>query len=81
MQASVMDLYLHGNLRIVLKPLLQRLPLVGGMQVFIQVVRSNFSFSFSQMYFLHSPTLDFGVGGMANVADLPGISSLIRSTV
>ena len=33
MQASVMDLYLHGNLRIVLKPLLQRLPLVGGMQV------------------------------------------------
>ena len=33
MQASVMDFYLHGNLRIVLKPLLQRLPLVGGMQV------------------------------------------------
>ena len=37
-------------------------------------------FSF-QMYFLHNPTLDFGVGGMANVADLPGISSLIRSTL
>ena len=35
MQASVMDLYLHGNLRIVFKPLLQRLPLVGGMQVTI----------------------------------------------
>ena len=33
------------------------------------------------MYFLHNPTLDFGVGGMANVADLPGISSLIRSTL
>ena len=33
MQASVVDLYLHGNLRIVFKPLLQRLPLVGGMQV------------------------------------------------
>jgi len=65
MQASVMDLYLHGNLRIVFKPLLQRLPLVGGMQ----------------MYFLHNPTLDFGVGGMANVADLPGISSLIRRLI
>jgi len=61
----VMDLYLHGNLRIVFKPLLQRLPLVGGMQ----------------MYFLHNPTLDFGVGGMANVADLPGISSLIRRLI
>jgi len=34
-----------------------------------------------QMYFLHSPTLDFGVGGMANVADLPGISSLIRRLI
>ena len=33
MQASVVDLYLHGNMRIVFKPLLQRLPLVGGMQV------------------------------------------------
>ena len=33
MQASVVDLYLHGNLRFVFKPLLQRLPLVGGMQV------------------------------------------------
>ena len=29
----MVDLYLHGNLRIVFKPLLQRLPLVGGMQV------------------------------------------------
>ena len=95
MQASVVDLYLHGNLRIVFKPLLQRLPLVGGMQVipnldvlnqildslFYKLLRDIISaIDCLQMFFLHSPTLDFGVGGMANVADLPGISSLIRWT-
>ena len=97
MQASVVDLYVHGNMRIVFKPLLQRLPLVGGMQVgpnldvlnqildslFHKLLRLfflQFSIDSLQMFFLHSPTLDFGVGGMANVADLPGISSLIRWT-
>ena len=97
MQASVVDLYLHGNLRIVFKPLLQRLPLVGGMQVIpnldvldqsldslfyklLSDIFLQFSIDCLQMFFLHSPTLDFGVGGMANVADLPGISSLIRWT-
>ena len=33
MQASVKDLYFHGSLRVVLKPLLQKLPLVGGVEV------------------------------------------------
>ena len=42
MQASVKDLYIHGNVRIVLKPLLQKLPLVGGVEV--AIVFGNLSF-------------------------------------
>ena len=33
MKASVLDLYIHGNLRVVLKPVLPNLPFIGGMQV------------------------------------------------
>ena len=33
MKASVRNLYVQGNLRVVLKPLIDTLPLVGGVQV------------------------------------------------
>jgi len=62
MLASVKDLYFHGSLRVVLKPLLQKLPLVGGVEV----------------YFLQKPAIDFGLGGVAMTAELPGISTLFR---
>eukprot|EP00092_Neocalanus_flemingeri_P000407 GFUD01000433.1.p1 GENE.GFUD01000433.1~~GFUD01000433.1.p1 ORF type:complete len:792 (+),score=178.56 GFUD01000433.1:116-2491(+) len=62
MRASILDLYIHGSLRVVLKPLIHNFPLVGGIQV----------------YFLNNPNIDFAVGGLANVTDLPGISSILR---
>ena len=31
-----------------------------------------------QLYFLNNPSIDFEVGGLANVADLPGINSILR---
>ena len=62
MKASVLDLFVHGNLRLVLKPLIHSLPLVGGVQI----------------YFLNNPSIDFAVAGLANVTDLPGISSILR---
>ena len=34
-KASILDLYIHGNLRVVLKPLIHNLPLVGGIEVSI----------------------------------------------
>ena len=34
-KASILDLYIHGHLRVVLKPLIHNLPLVGGIQVAI----------------------------------------------
>ena len=33
LKASVQDLYVHGNLRLVLKPLLHSFPFIGGIQV------------------------------------------------
>ena len=62
MKASVLDLFVHGNLRLVLKPLIHTVPLVGGVQ----------------LYFLNNPSIDFAVAGLANVTDLPGISSILR---
>ena len=62
MKASVVDLFIHGHLRVVLKPLIHNLPLVGGVQ----------------FYFLNNPSIDFAVSGLANVTDLPGISSILR---
>ena len=41
-QASVKDLYFHGSLRVVLKPVLQKLPLVGGVEVTIVFGNLNF---------------------------------------
>ena len=35
MKASILDLYIHGHLRVVLKPLIHNLPLVGGVEVAI----------------------------------------------
>ena len=41
-QASVKDLYFHGSLRVVLKPVLQKLPLVGGVEVAVVFRNLNF---------------------------------------
>ena len=80
MKASVLDLFIHGNLRIVLKPLIHNTPLVGGVQVTKELVEiyQDFSFNPSQFYFLENPNIDFAVAGLANVTDLPGISSILR---
>ena len=76
----MLDLFIQGNLRVVLKPLLHTLPLVGGVQVIWRLLGLGFSFPSlsSQFYFLTNPSIDFAVAGLANVTDLPGISSILR---
>ena len=34
--------------------------------------------AYIKVYFLNSPNVDFAVGGLANVTDLPGISGILR---
>ena len=43
--------------RVVMKPLITSMPLVGGLQIF----------------FLNNPTLDFNLVGMADLLDMPGL--------
>lgn len=43
-------------MRVVMKPLIQSIPLVGGVQVF----------------FLNNPVIDYDLVGAADVLDLPG---------
>lgn len=48
---------ISGRLRIVMKPLVRQIPLVGGLQVF----------------FLNNPDVDFNLIGLADVFDMPGL--------
>ena len=53
MKANIIDLHIEGSLRVVLKPLVTKIPLVGGVQV----------------YFPNSPKITFDLGGdLGNLA-------------
>ena len=54
--AKIGDFSLRGLLRVVFKPLIRDVPLIGGVQV----------------YFLTPPEIDFDLGGVANALDAPG---------
>lgn len=47
---------IRGLIRIVMKPMLSIMPLIGGVQIF----------------YLNNPTINFNLVGMADVLDLPG---------
>jgi Ca2+-dependent lipid-binding protein len=56
-KAGIKDFQVSGLVRIVMKPLLAQMPLIGGMQVF----------------FLNNPEIDFNLVGIADVLDFPGL--------
>ncbi|CAG7726678.1 unnamed protein product [Allacma fusca] len=64
-RAGIKDLHLSGTLRLVMKPLINQIPLIGGVQYF----------------FLNPPSLDFNLIGAADLFDMPGLSDLIRRIV
>ncbi|CAG9863137.1 unnamed protein product [Phyllotreta striolata] len=65
MKGGIRDFQLHGMLRVVMKPLITSIPLVGGLQVF----------------FLNNPDIDFDLVGIADVLDMPGLSDILRRIV
>lgn len=62
---GIRKIRLSGTLCCVLKPLLNTLPIVGGVQVF----------------FMQPPSFDVDFTGIGNIADMPVISKTIRNVV
>ncbi|XP_021182489.3 extended synaptotagmin-1 isoform X2 [Helicoverpa armigera] len=64
-RGGIKDLQIHGMMRIVMKPLITKMPLVGGLQIF----------------FLNNPSIDFNLVGAADVLDMPGFSDILRRCI
>jgi len=65
MSCLINQIFFRGTVRVVIKPLLDVIPLFGGLEI----------------YFIDAPTIDYNLGGMANFAEIPGISDMIRSVI
>ncbi|XP_057327423.1 extended synaptotagmin-3 isoform X2 [Microplitis mediator] len=64
-KGGIRDFQLRGMLRVVLKPMLNTMPLVGGVQLF----------------FLNNPTIDFNLVGAVDVLDFPGLNQALRKVI
>lgn len=64
-RGGIKDFHLHCYARIVLKPLISTMPLIGGMQICL----------------LRYPEIDFTMAGILEVADLPFFGDLIRKLI
>ena len=63
--AEISSIKFRGRIRLQLKPLINRIPFIGGIE----------------MFFLERPFLEYDLGGVGNLADLPGVSSVVRNLV
>lgn len=57
MRGGIKDFQIHGTVRVVMKPLISKMPLVGGLQIF----------------FLNNPNIDFNLVGVVDLLDMPGM--------
>ncbi|XP_076379275.1 extended synaptotagmin-like protein 2 isoform X1 [Megalopta genalis] len=64
-KGGIKDFQIRGMMRIVMKPLLPVIPIVGGVQAF----------------FLNPPAINFNLVGVADVLDLPGFNEILRKTI
>ncbi|KYM99145.1 Extended synaptotagmin-2 [Cyphomyrmex costatus] len=64
-KGGIKDFQIHGLVRVVMKPMLPMIPLIGGVQIF----------------YLNVPTINFNLVGVADVLDLPGFNEILRKTI
>ncbi|KAL6255775.1 hypothetical protein P5V15_013018 [Pogonomyrmex californicus] len=64
-KGGIKDFQIHGLVRVVMKPMLPMMPLIGGVQIF----------------YLNVPTINFNLVGVADVLDLPGFNEILRRTI
>ena len=63
--AEINKIHFKSAVRIILKPILDSFPFIGGFE----------------FYFLNRPTLDYSLGGIGVVAEMPGFSQLVKTIV
>ncbi|XP_047354620.1 extended synaptotagmin-1 isoform X1 [Vespa velutina] len=64
-KGGIKNFQLRGLMRVVMKPIISVIPIIGGVQVF----------------FLNVPAINFNLVGVADVLDLPGFSETLRKTI
>ncbi|KAH0949266.1 hypothetical protein HN011_000641 [Eciton burchellii] len=64
-KGGIKDFQIRGLVRVVMKPMLSVMPLIGGIQIF----------------YLNNPSINFNLVGVADVLDLPGFSEILRKTI
>ncbi|XP_075146495.1 extended synaptotagmin-like protein 2 isoform X3 [Haematobia irritans] len=64
-KGGIKDFQIHGWVRVVMKPLIRSMPLIGGLQIF----------------FLNNPNIDFNLVGAIDFMDMPGLSDLLRRII
>jgi len=64
-KAGIKDLQFHGTLRVVMKPLVTKIPLIGALQIF----------------FLKPPEIDFNLTNVANFLDFPAFKEPLLKVV
>lgn len=65
MRGGIKDFSISGMVRVIMKPLIAKMPLVGGLQVF----------------FLNNPAIDFNLVGVVDLLDMPGLSDMLRKII
>lgn len=63
--ASLQDFEIHGILRIIMKPLISKVPFIGGLQIF----------------FLDEPHIDFNLSGGSEVLKIPYLGAVLRHVI
>ncbi|XP_045210461.2 extended synaptotagmin-2-like isoform X2 [Mercenaria mercenaria] len=63
--AGIKDLQLHGTVRVIFKPLINKVPFFGGLSVF----------------FMNNPSIDFNLTSLANALDLPGLNDMLQTII
>lgn len=64
-KGGIKDFQIHGWVRVIMKPLIRTMPLIGGLQIF----------------FLNNPNIDFNLVGVIDFMDMPGLSDLLRRVI
>lgn len=65
MSAALKNFEIYGRVRVIMKPLISKVPFIGGLQIF----------------FLDKPEIDFNLGGATDLISMPALSDILRHII